>query len=468
MTVVLARLLLPSDFGLIGMIAVFSGFAALFVDLGFGAALVQRRDLDDRHLSSAFWLNVATGLAFACLLAGLAPALAAFYDEARLLPLTLALSTNLLLASMVVVQGALLQREMNFRRLSVIENASTLTAAVLAVGAALAGLGVWSLVVYGLANTTGRGVLLWSLSDWRPRLLIDRKAVGELWHFGSHLVGFASVNYWSRNTDNLLIGKFVGAAGLGIYDRAYQLMLMPLTQVTQVIGRVMFPAFSLIQDDHARVRRAYLRAIGMLSLLTFPIVVGLLVVAEPFVITVFGPKWEEVVPILQILCLAALTQPIGASVGWIYQSQARTDLMFRWGLAAAVLTIIAFAIGVNWGVTGVAVAYVVRTVLLIYPNYAIPGRLIGMSFRDVVRAVQGPLGAAVATGVVVWLVGLPLADLATPSLLLVQTAVGACLYVALVHLLSLPPYSEVRQILRERGRGTTVTGHPHSVDAASS
>ena len=238
---------------------------------------------------------------------------------------------------------------------------ATVISGVVAITAALMGLGVWSLVVQALTLSSTRAVLLWIASDWRPRWILDRRAIRDLWGFSSNLAGFNALNYWVRNADNFLVGKFVGPAGLGIYGRAYNLMLMPLAQISWVLSRVMFPVLSRMQSDTARVKQGYLRAIGVIGLVTFPIVTGLFAVAEPFVLTVFGPRWESMVPIVQILCLAGLSQSVGTTTGWIYQSQGRTDWMFRWGLASSAVTLVAFGIGILWGVTGVATAYAVRT-----------------------------------------------------------------------------------------------------------
>lgn len=449
-TVVIARLLVPEDFGLIAMILVFTGFAMLFVDFGLAAAIVQRKTLDERHLSSAFWMNLGAGLALSGVVAALAPALASIYDEPRLVLLTLVMSSSFLLGSLAIVQSAVLSRAMNFRRLGGIDIGSTLVGGSAAIAAAASGYGVWSLVVQLLVSTLARVALLWALTEWRPRLLFDVHAARELWRFSANLAGFSGVNYWSRNADNFLIGIFVGPAALGIYGRAYNLMLLPLTQVVGVISRVMFPALSRLQDDPERVKRAYLRAIGIIGLITFPLVAGLLVAAEPFVLALLGPKWRDVIPVLQILCVAGLTQSVGATVNWIYQSQGRTDLLFKWGLATSAITLVAFGIGIVWGVYGVAIAYVVRTLGLLYFNYAIPGKLIGMSFGDVVHAMRGVLAAALLMAVTVWAVNALLPDWSPGIVLLIDVVIGVLAYGTLTRLLVGEPYEEVKDLVRDR------------------
>lgn len=457
-TVALARLLVPADFGLVGLIIVFTGFASVFVDVGMSGALIQRDELTERHLSSAFWLNIGAGLALSGLVAALSPAIAAFYGKPSLVGLTLAMSANFALAGVGLVPRALMQRSMHFQRLALIETVAAVLAGGAAVGCALVGFGVWSLVVLVLATTVLTTLSIWLCSRWRPSLIVDRAALRDLWGFSAGFLGFQIVNYWSRNFDNLLVGKVIGPAALGIYSRAYNVMLVPITQVNQVTTRVMFPALSRMQGDPERVKRAYLRAVGLIALFTFPATVGLLVAAKPFVLAVYGPKWSEMILVLQILCIPALFQSIGTTTGWIYQSQGRTDWLFRWGLATGVLTIASFAVGITWGLVGVAVAYTTRTLLLTYLNYTIPGKLVGLTFWDVARRVRGVFGAATTMGLVVWLVGRQLPDGWSPGTrLLVEMAVGVALYIALVRLVSPPPYLDFVSLVRQRlGHGRTV------------
>lgn len=399
---VLARLLTPSDFGLVGLIAVFTGFATLLTDFGLSAALIQRPDVNHDHLSSAFWLNLVSGGCLSLLFAAGAPLIALFYGEPSLVWLTMVSGLVFLLNSTAAVQSSLLDRRMDFRRIALIENLATIVAAAAAIGAAAAGAGVWSLIVLTLAAAAARSAILWGTGQWRPQLRISRPALRDLWGFSVNLAAFNTTNYWARNADNLLIGKVLGPGPLGIYTRAYSTMLLPMSQVGSVAMRVMFPALSRIQDDKERVRRIYLRSVGLIALVTFPIAVGLFVAARPFVLTFYGSRWSAAVPILRLLCIVGLIQSIATTVGLLYQSQGRTDWMFRWSLLSTGMVIGAFAIGVQWGLTGVAISYVTSTMLLSYFSYAIPGRLIGMQFREVPLAIWRPLLASALMGLVVW------------------------------------------------------------------
>jgi O-antigen/teichoic acid export membrane protein len=458
-TVVLARLLVPRDFGLVGLVAVFTGFATIFVDFGFVAGLIQRREIDERHRSTAFWLNVGAGVAVTAVMAALAPAMVWFYGEPRLLLVTLALSASFVVSSLGLVQGALMARELQLRRLALAEIGATVGAGAVAIAAAESGAGLWSLVIQSVLTAALQAGSMWLLSDWRPPFVFDRSAMRDLWGFSANFAAFNAVNYWARNGDNLLIGKILGPTALGLYSRAYSLMLLPISQIGGATARVMFPALSQIQSDRDRVRRAYLRANAMIALLTFPFVIGLLATADRFVKVLLGPRWIDMIPVLQILCIAALPQSIGTTVGWIYQSQGRTDWMFRWSLGAAVVVFASFGIGLLWGIKGVAVAYAAATILLAAPSFEIPGRLIGLRFVDVVRAVSGVFCAAAVMGAIVWSFGRAVAGVAPQGAVLgAQVALGAAAYTALVHVFSVKPYEDLRQLIRERlssGRPTT-------------
>jgi O-antigen/teichoic acid export membrane protein len=421
--------------------------------------VIQRTDVTERHVSTAFWLNVGAGILLSAVVAALSPLIAAFYDNPSLVALTLAMSLNFAVAGIGLVPRALMQRAMSFHRLAVIEIAATAVAGTAAILAAVAGIGVWSLVVLTLATSVLTTLALWLCSSWRPHLIVDRAALRELWSFSAGVLGFQTVNYWSRNFDNLLVGKVLGAAPLGIYSRAYSVILMPISQVNLVTTRVMFPALSRLQGDPARAKRAYLRAIGLIALVTFPVVIGLFVEARSFVLALYGPKWSEMVLILQILCIAGLFQSIGTTTGWIYQSQGRTDWLFRWGLVTGVLTIASFGVGILWGLVGIAVAYTTRTLVLVYFNYSIPGRLIGLTFSEVARQVRGVLAAALTMGLIVWLAQRQLPGGWSPAArLLVGTSVGVASYLALVRLMTPPPYVDLIDLLRRRGRPARALG----------
>jgi O-antigen/teichoic acid export membrane protein len=449
-TAVLAHILTPAEFGLIGLLLVFTGFIAVFSDFGFTAALIQRPDLREEHLRSAFWLNAAAGIVLAAATLALAPAIAAFYGKPQLLGLTALLALTFLFNAIGIVPFASLQRAMAFRNIALIENITLLGASAAGILAAIAGLGVWSLALIVIVSSGLRTLLLWLASSWRPRWGVERGAMKELWGFSAPLVAFNSLNYWNRNADNLLIGRFIGVTALGFYTRAYNLMLLPTSLVSTVATRVMFPTLSRLQEDPTQVKRVYLRAVALIALVTFPAIVGLFVLCRPFILTVYGSKWASVVPILQILCFTALLQSVSTTVGWIYQALGRTDWMFRWGIASAVVVVSSFFAGLHWGVEGVAAAYTAATLVLFYPGFAIPGSLIGLKVGEIVVAVSGVLAACTFMGVSVWIVETLLPGTWGPAIhLSIGVPTGVIAYASALRIFSPRPYQELRALIVE-------------------
>ncbi len=453
-SVILARMLSPQDFGMIGMIVVFTGFAAIFSELGMGAALIQKLDLSEHHLNSVFWVNIVVGILLTGIVVGVAPFIASFYDEPSIRLITMVIASSFFIGSLGVVQNSLLNKKMDFRRLAQVEITAVSLAGLVAIIMAIKGFGIWSLVAQSLFFTSISVVMMWSLSAWRPTLSFNTNALKELLGFSSNLLGFNIFNYWSRNIDNLMIGKFIGSSALGIYTRSYSLMMLPLTQISSVVSRVMFPSLSTIQDDLKRVKQIYLRSTQTIALVTFPVMMGLLVVAEPFIITIYGLKWLKVITILQILCPVGMVQSIGTTVGWIYTSQGRTDLMFKWGIFAGIVRGVSFAIGLHWGVIGVAAAYCLSSyAILWYPGWTIAGRLINLSFSEMLKNLSGPFCSAIGMAAGIYVLGLLLpVYLPHWAYLAVQVPLGVVMYLLLIHTFRLKAYIELKILLREQWR----------------
>jgi O-antigen/teichoic acid export membrane protein len=452
-TLALARLLTPEEFGLVGMVVVATGFLRIFGEMGFATALVQRSELEERHRSTVFWLNVVSGLLLGGLLFLAAPFIARFYQEERLGWLVRVLALDFLLAPVSMVQHAVLSRQMNFRALALVDAAAVLVSNGVALGLALAGFGVWALVAQGLASTAAAAVTLWLVSDWRPRLLFDKNALAELWSFSANLIGVNVVGYWANELDDLLIGRVLGARPLGLYARAHATMMMPVTQVGGALSRVLFPAFSKIKEDPAEVRRLYLRTVAVIGFVTFPVMLGMAALAEPFIRVLYGTQWTDASTVLAIYCVVGASQAVGTTTTWIYTSTGRTDLLLRWNLAGGALLIAAIAVGIRLGsIESVAVAYAVMSVgVLSYPRYAIPGRLIGVRPGEVLAAVRGTLASAAAAAAVAWGLGPLLAPRLSAGLdLAVRAGLCAVGYLVLARLFRVRGYSEALAAVRSR------------------
>jgi len=305
-SVILTRLLSPQDFGLVGMVLVFTNFASVFADMGFGVALVQKLDVTQHHKNAVFWISIVIGAVTTLIMAAAAPLIASFYNVPEVQPLAVAISLIFFINAFATVKVALLQKAMDFRKIAAAQLTSTVISGLVALYLAFSGFGVWSLVAMYIASAIVNVAVLWMITPWRPDFSLQWHALKDLSKFTLNLLGFSVFNYWTRNGDNLLVGRFVGSAALGIYARSYQILLLPVSQVSGVITNVMFPAFSAIQKDVERVKDMYLKSISVISLVTFPLTLGLLVVSQSFVLALFGDKWAEMVPILQVFCLLGL------------------------------------------------------------------------------------------------------------------------------------------------------------------
>lgn len=452
LSIVLARLLTPNDFGLLGMILVFSQFAAMFGDLGFGSSVIQKSEVSQKQLSSVFWVNIFSGVLLTLVFIATAPLIALFYSEPRLVPFTIAISFSFIIASFGIVHRSLLEKKLNFRKVVGAELWSLIISGLTAVGMAFGGFGTWCLVAQVLIRAFLLSLLLWRSSPWRPRFVFSFNALKGLSRFSLNLMGSRFFTYWFRKADDILIGRYFGSVVLGIYSRAYNIMLFPITQVSWLITRVMFPALSSIKDDLKRVKRVYLQVVRVIALLTFPLMTGLFVTADLFIPVVYGAQWNGAIPLVKLLCIAGIGQAIGTTSGWIYTSQGRTDILLKWGMVAGTVRVLSFVIGLRWGVQGALIAYISSGyILLWYPSWKIPGRLINMKVMEVVKSLTGPLACAVTMGGTVFLVRLFVSPLLPMWLALaLEVAVGTGVYYLLVHGFRVKAYVEVKEVIRER------------------
>ncbi len=376
--IVLARLLAPADFGLVAMAAVVIGFIDVFKDLGTGAALIQREHISDKLLSTLFWFNAAFGIVASAIAVLCAPLVAQLYNEPRVAAVVSGLAASFVLSALAITPNSMLQRQMQFAVLSRIELTAAAMSYALGIGAALMGHGVWSLVYQVLANSAIFLVLAWSASRWRPRVVFAWTELKTVMHYSLNLASYNVFFYVAQNADNLLIGRYLGSEALGWYDLAYRLMTFPMQAVSAVFGKVMLPYYSQAQADLPRFRQAFQQVAAAIAFVTFPLMLGVLAAREPFVLTVFGPRWTPVITLLAMFAPLAALRSIQTTTGSIYMATGRTDLQLHWGVVSNLIVIAGIVAGLPWGITGVAAGFTAASLLLAYPTFAIALRLIGM------------------------------------------------------------------------------------------
>jgi O-antigen/teichoic acid export membrane protein len=389
---ILARLLTPSDFGLIALTSLVVGLISTFGDTGLTSALIQRVEVTIEHFTSAFWLNGVAALALAVAGTLAARPIAILYGQPRLTLLLIGSMTILPIRAIGQVPDAILQRRLAFRQIAVIESASTMIAGLVSVSAAVEGFGVWALVLQGVIIALVSSVAKFLVVDWRPTWYFSPSRIREMLLFSAGVLGCALVNYIARNVDYALIGAFLGVRALGYYSLAYNLMLMPSTYIGGVVLRVMFPALSTLQADIERFRSVYLRMLRLVSTAVLPVVIGLGAVANVFVHTVYGEQWSPSVEVLQILTVVGCIEAVnGIGVG--FYSKGKAGLLLVLATVSAVTMTCSFAVGVHWGVIGVAWAYIAVTPVLYGVPQTVVNRLLGVSFLDYMNAIGPPLYA---------------------------------------------------------------------------
>ncbi len=435
---ILARLLTPSDFGLIAMVAVFSNFIFIFSGLGLTAAIVQKKEITDEALSSIFWVNVGLGVLLTVAFAASAPLIAAFYSQPRLIPLVVFISTTFFIISLSNVSYGLLTRRMNFKALALINLCATGVSGIIAVFLAFSGYGVWSLAWYTVLSSVVLAAFTIIYARWVPHLLLGLQHVKGLLGFGANLTGYTFVTYFAQNMDNLLVGRFLGSAALGFYNLAFNLLVLPINTISDVVGRVMFPALSIIQHDKKLVRDAYIAANRYVGAISFPLMIWVLVAAPQLVRVIYGLRWVSVIPLIQIFALAGIELSIGTNVSWIFMSQGRTDMMFRLGIFTTVVILISFVVGLRGGVEGVVLAYTVAIYLIAYPIFAIAFRLIDLKVRHALAPLWSVTLAALTLGIVAYLLQILLEKLGVTqdfAILAIVTAASLLSYSAALFLL---------------------------------
>jgi len=449
---VLARRIPAATYGLVGMAMLVTTLLETIRDLGTGSALIREQELTDDMASTAFWLNCGTGIVVTLLVVALAWPASLFFHQPEVATILRFLSVSFFFGAMGVAPTAILSRAMDFRKLAVAQSAGAFCGTASAIGIALAGGKVSALVAAALVMSFVTTLVTWFLSPLRVKAVFHPAYARRILSFGLHLTGSHVMNYFSRNADNVLVGRYLGSSPLGYYQMGYMLMQFPLYNFTNMLAQVTYPALSKFSGDHARFRSAYLRTLGLIALITFPAMVGLGVTAQPFVRVFLGPKWAPVAALLAIFGPLGALQSLGGTLNLVYNTQGRTKLLFRWQIFASICYVASFIFGLRWGIMGVAVCYSIVWVVLMVPMFAIPFRLVGISLTDFFRVLWPTAWATLAMAVVagLWLKGLQFLGFNNSFFQLVSTAaIGAAVYVSLVLWQEQPAVSEVLNAVRK-------------------
>ena len=400
-SVILARLLAPEDFGLLAMASVVTGFVVLFQYMGTRGVIIQRKELSPDLVNSLFVLNLAFGFIIALVLLLGASYFGILYKNNLVAPVIRVLGIAFIITSIGMVPGSLLARNMRFDLIAKVRFIEVIVYGVAAIILAFSGWGVWALVAASLISSVVSTVGLWIVSRWRPGWTFNWAEVKTVAGYSLNLTGSSIIEYATRNVDRFIIGRWLGSAPLGHYSVAARFCMLPMETIAPVLMRVLFPALSRLQDDIAQLQKIFLRACGGIAFITLPLMTGLCILAGPFVLTVLGSRWEPVIPLLMLLSPMGVFRSVSAPANGILLAMGRSDWLFRVMLITGITVTGSIFFGLRWGMIGVASAYVIAMVPLTFLRFAVSFRVINLRFTNLLGSLRPYLFAtAIMAGLV--------------------------------------------------------------------
>jgi len=448
-TVLIARILSPADYGIIGILLVFLMLSNVLIDSGFGAALVRKQEATDADYATVFYLNLIVSVACYGLLYLAAPFIADFFNEPQLTAVARVLGLTVILNSFALIQMTILQKRMDFRPQAVVALVSALGSGAVGVAMAYGGFGLWALVGQSLASASLQAMLYWLFGSWRPALVFSRASLVSLFAFSSNLLVSSLINVLFKSVVPVIIGKYYSTRDLGFYTQSRRLSDLPSVNTTLIVQKVSYAALATIQDDDARLKAAYRRIIQSVVFVVFPAMLLLAAVAHPAILLLLTEKWLPAVPYLQILVFGGMLYPLHSLTLNICQVKGRSDIFLRLEVAKKTIALILIVAAIPFGVIALVIAETVNSVIGYFLNAKFNGDLIAYPLREQIADIAPIfLAAAVAAGAA-WTFG-TYALLPLPLLLVTQLSIGATLYLLLAWLLRLHALLEWRMLLRDR------------------
>ena len=447
-SMLIARMLLPSDYGVIGMLTVFMAVSQCFVDSGFGTALVRKNDRTETDFCTVFYFNIAVACICYALLFLASPYIARFYNLPLLESVTKVWGLNLIISSLAGIQDAQLTIAINFKSRAKISVITTLFTGIVGLWLAYRGHGVWALVFQTLSSNILRTILLWTIVRWIPKLIFSWQSFKELFSFGSKLLASGLLDTVYNNIYPIVIGKFFSASSLGVFSRADSLAQFPSSNLTGVLQSVTFPVLSTIQDDEVRLSNAYRRFLRISAFVIFPLMVGLSAVADPFIRLVLTDKWEGAIYLLQILCFALMWYPIHAINLNLLQVKGRSDYFLKLEVIKKILGVAILCISIPLGLVAMCYGRVFSSVVCLGINTNYTKKIIGYGFLDQVKDLLHILvHSLVMYGIVLAIVHV------MPTLwsqLLVGTLAGIAYYIIGAYLMKFDEVNELLLLIKRK------------------
>ncbi len=445
-TFILARLLTPEDFGAVALVAVATSFAGIFADGGFSYALIQRKDIDSNDLSSVFWFNLLTAILFASGLYGIGPLLATYFNSPAIEQLVLPFAMSIVLGAASSVHLALMTKGLAFKKIAIANSIAIAISGGVAIVLALYEWGVWALAAQALSASALGCLALWQISAWRPAFVLKYTSLVKLFPFGGYMFLSAVLDKAQYGLQNLLIGKLYSVRDIGYYGKAEATLNFPQSIVGAVVTRVLFPLFSSISDDRARMLRGLRQSIRIAMLIAAPLIIGLMATAEVAVRVLLGDRWDDAIPLLAVLCCGGLFWPIHAIHLNVLSGTGRSDLFFLVEVVKKILAIVFLLALSQFGVIWIAWAQVVTVLLACAVTMWLSKKLLGYSIVSQLMDFSPPILAATAMGLAIWVLSLQVnsAALSKLSMLIV---VGGVFYVFVCWSLKMIAFKEALHLL---------------------
>ncbi len=447
--IIMARILTPSDYGLVGMIAIFIAVSQSLIDSGFSQALIRKRDRSEIDNSTVFYFNIAVGITLYLVLFLSAPAIARFYNEPLLTSITRVIGLGLLFNSLGVVQRAIFTTTLNFKTQAKATLIGAVISGIVGISMAYSGYGVWAIVAQQMANIVLVNIFLWVFSKWRPILKFSKDSFTSLFSFGSKLMISGLIDTLYKNMYLIVIGKFFRAQDLGYYTRAHQFSDFASSNFTGIFQRVSYPVLCTIQDNDRRLADVYRRLLKVSSFIIFPLMAGLAACATPLIDTVLTSKWIFAAKILQILCLAQMWYPVHAINLNLLQVKGRSDLFLKLEIIKKLIGVAVLCATLPFGLIAVCWGVLINSLLSLIINTHYTGRLINLGFLAQIKDLFPTLALSLCTGIAVWL---SLSFIALPSFakLIIGVIEGIVLYAGTAYLLRFSEFKELTDIMHRR------------------
>lgn len=447
--IVLARLLTPKEFGLIGMITIFIAISQSFTNSGFSQALIRKKEVSDTDLSTVFYFNFGVGLLFFALLFLTAPLISNFFDEPQLTDLVRVLASVLIINSVTIIQRTILTKRIDFKLQTKISVISNLLSGCVGIGMAYSGFGVWSLVARTISQQGFTSLFLWLWNRWKPSLVFSIASFKELFSFGSKLLFSGLIDTMYRNIYYLIIGKYFSAADLGFYTRADLFKRLPAQNISTVMSQVTYPVLAQMQDDPVKLKAAYKRMIKSIMFISFILMAGMAATAEPLVITLIGEQWRPSILYLQLLTFVGVMYPLHSLNLNMLNVQGRSDLFLKLEIIKKIMVIPTIIIGIYFGITIMILGMWVNTIIAYYLNSYYSGRFIKYPMREQITDIFPSFLLAAGVGVVIFFEGkfLSVGDL---SKLVIQVSSGATLVFSYCELFKPESYTYLKELVSEK------------------